>query len=221
VARNTWLCWSSGKDSAWALAALRDDPEHEVTAILTTVNRTHDRVAMHAVRRELLVRQGEATGLPVVEVPIPSPCSNAEYEAAMAGAVDRATEAGVTHMAFGDLFLEDVRTYRETMLGPTRLEPIFPIWGLDTHELAREMVAAGLEAWVTCVDPRVLGSEFAGRRFDGNFLEDLPESVDPCGERGEFHTFACAGPMFRMPISVRPGEIVERDGFVFADLLPE
>ena len=221
VRRRTWLCWSSGKDSAWSLRALRAAGAWEVTALLTTVNAVHGRVAMHATRRALLRRQGEAAGLPVVEVPIPSPCSNEEYEAAMGRALDRARAEGVRCMAFGDLFLEDVRAYRERMLAPTGIEPVFPLWGLETGALARAMVAGGLEARVTCVDPRQLDPAFAGRAFDAAFLDELPAGVDPCGERGEFHTFAHAGPMFGAPIAIRVGEVVLRDGFVFADLVPE
>lgn len=219
--RRTWLCWSSGKDSAWSLHALRTEGAHEVTALLTTVNAVHGRVAMHATRRELLRRQSEAAGLPVVEVPIPSPCSNEEYEAAMGRALERARTEEVECMAFGDLFLEDIRAYRERMLAPTGIEPVFPLWGLETSALARAMVAGGLEARVTCVDPRQLDPAFAGRAFDAAFLDELPKGVDPCGEKGEFHTFAHAGPMFGVPIAVRVGEVVVRDGFVFADVLPE
>ena len=213
------LCWSSGKDSAWSLHILRMKREVEVVGLLTTVNETYARVAMHAVRVELLEAQSKAIGLPLRPVPIPSPCSNAEYEAAMSRAVERAKAEGITVMAFGDLFLEDIRRYREERFAGTGIAPIFPIWGLPTAELASEMVAAGLRARVTCVDPRQLSKSFAGREFDADFLADLPPAVDPCGERGEFHTFAYDGPMFQHSIPVQPGEVVERDGFVFADLL--
>jgi uncharacterized protein (TIGR00290 family) len=214
------LSWSSGKDSAWALHRLRREAEVEVVGLVTTVNEAHDRVAMHAVRSELLRAQAEASGLELWTVPIPSPCSNAEYESAMQVALTRAREAGIEAMAFGDLFLEDIRRYREEKLRGTGIAPVFPLWGLPTDALAREMIAGGLRARLTCVDPKQLAASFAGREFDGAFLDDLPESVDPCGERGEFHSFAYDGPMFRRPIPVRSGEVVERDGFVFADLLP-
>jgi uncharacterized protein (TIGR00290 family) len=215
-----WLAWSTGKDSAWALHRLRQAGAVEVTALLTTVNAVHDRVAMHAVRRRLLEAQAAAAGLPLVPVLIPSPCSNAEYEAAMGAAVDRARAEGVTVMAFGDLFLEDIRAYREKMLAGTGIAPLFPVWGTDTAALAREMIAGGLRARLTCVDPRVLPACLAGRAFDQSLLDELPPGVDPCGERGEFHSFVSAGPMFRHAIPVRGGETVERDGFVFVDLLP-
>jgi len=213
------LCWSSGKDSAWTLHVLRRRGEVDVVGLLTTVNAAHERVAMHAVRVALLEAQAQAAGLPLWQVPIPSPCSNQEYEAAMGEAVRQALAAGVTMMAFGDLFLEDVRRYRETQLAGTGLTPIFPVWGLPTDALARDMVAAGLRARLTCVDPKQLPASFAGREFDAALLGDLPASADPCGERGEFHTFAYAGPMFRHPVPIRSGEIVTRDGFVFADLI--
>jgi len=214
------LSWSSGKDSAWALHRLREAGEVELVGLVTTINRAAGRVAMHAVREGLLERQARATGLPLWRVPIPSPCSNAQYEAAMAGVVARAVAAGIERMAFGDLFLADIRAYRERQLAGTGLAPSFPIWGLETGALAREMVAAGLRAYVTCVDPRQLDPAFAGRSFDAAFLDDLPEGVDPCGENGEFHTFAWAGPMFTEPVAVVPGPVVERDGFHFADLGP-
>jgi uncharacterized protein (TIGR00290 family) len=213
------LCWSSGKDSAWTLHVLRQRREVDVVGLLTTINDVHARVAMHAVRLALLEAQAEAVGLPLWKVPIPSPCSNQQYEAAMGEAIRKALAAGVTVMAFGDLFLEDIRRYREQQLAGTGLTPIFPIWGLPTPALARDMVAAGLQARLTCVDPKQLPASFAGREFDPALLRDLPAGVDPCGERGEFHTFAYAGPMFQRTVPVRSGEIVERDGFVFADLL--
>jgi len=215
-----WLSWSSGKDSAWALHELRSGPDFEVTALLTTVNRAVNRVAMHAVREELLEAQAAAAGLPLVKVPIPSPCSNEDYEAAMGAAMARARAEGVLHMAFGDLFLEDIRRYREEKLQAAGMTAIFPVWGRDTARLAREMVAGGLRAYLTCVDPRQLERKFAGRAFDLQLLDELPAGVDPCGEKGEFHSFAFAGPMFSRSIAVTHGEIVERDGFIFADLLP-
>jgi uncharacterized protein (TIGR00290 family) len=214
------LAWSSGKDSAWSLHQLRAAGEVEVVGLLTTINQAADRVAMHAVRSQLLRAQADAAGLPLWQVPIPWPCSNAEYEAAMSAALDRARRQGVEAVAFGDLFLEDIRRYREEKLAPTGLRPLFPLWGQPTAPLAAEMVAGGLRARLTCVDPRALDGRFAGREFDAALLAELPASVDPCGERGEFHTFAYDGPMFSRPIPVVSGEVVARDGFVFADLLP-
>jgi uncharacterized protein (TIGR00290 family) len=213
------LAWSSGKDSAWALHLLRQRGEVDVVGLLTTMNAAFDRVAMHAVRARLLRAQAEAAGLPLVEVPLPWPCSNAEYEAAMGAALAAARRDGVTAVAFGDLFLEDVRRYREERMAGTGLEPLFPLWREPTDALARAMIAGGLRARLTCVDPRQLAPSFAGREYDAALLAELPAGVDPCGERGEFHTFAYAGPMFARPIAVRAGEVVERDGFVFGDLL--
>lgn len=212
------LAWSSGKDSAWALHVLRQQGA-EVSGLLTTVNETHGRVAMHAVRRELLERQARAVGLPLTVVPIPSPCPNEVYEAAMAEALAAARSAGVKAVAFGDLFLEEVRRYREERMAGSGLGCLFPLWGRPTAGLAREMIAGGLAAWLTCIDPRKLPAHFAGRAFDAALLAELPPGVDPCGENGEFHSFASSAPMFREPVAVRPGEVVERDGFVFADLL--
>jgi uncharacterized protein (TIGR00290 family) len=214
-----WLAWSSGKDSAWSLHVVRERRQLNVVALLTTVNQTHDRVAMHAVRKSLLEKQAAAAGLPLRVVPIPSPCPNQEYERAMAVAMSRAQSEGVTHVIFGDLFLEDVRRYREENLAKCGMTPEFPLWGVPTRQLAEEMIAGGLRSYITCVDPRKLDKSFAGREWNRALLRDLPPSVDPCGENGEFHTFASAGPMFRMPIAVERGEVVERDGFVFADLL--
>jgi uncharacterized protein (TIGR00290 family) len=216
-----WLAWSSGKDSAWALHTVRREGEFDVVALLTTVNRTHERVAMHAVRESLLEIQAEAAGLPLVKVPIPSPCSNEAYEQAMSQAMTQAKAEGIQHVIFGDLFLEDIRAYREKQLARCDMIPIFPLWGKETRQLAEDMVAGGLSAFLTCVDPRRLDRTFAGRRFDSNLLAALPGNVDPCGENGEFHTFANAGPMFDAEVGVTVGEIVERDGFVFADLLGE
>jgi uncharacterized protein (TIGR00290 family) len=216
-----WLSWSSGKDSTMALAALREDPAVEVVGLLTTVNEDADRVAMHAVRRALLTAQAAALGLPLHVVPIPQACRNETYEERMAAAVDAARADGVTRMAFGDLFLVDVRAYREQMLAPTGIEPLFPLWGRDTTALAGEMLDRGVRATLTCVDPRQLDSAFAGREYDGRLLAELPQGIDPCGENGEFHTFVRDGPGFRHPLAVRTGEVVERDGFVFADVLPE
>jgi uncharacterized protein (TIGR00290 family) len=214
------LSWSSGKDSAFALLALRLAKTYDVVGLLTTVNQVHDRVAMHAVRRELLRLQARAAGLPLLEVDLPYPCSNDEYEARMKAFVQRALDLGVSAVAFGDLFLEDVRAYRERQLTGTGLTPVFPLWGKPTPGLAREMIASGLKACLTCVDPKQIDPSFAGRPFDQRLLDELPPHADPCGERGEFHTFAWAGPMFGAPVNVVPGEIATRDGFVFADLLP-
>jgi uncharacterized protein (TIGR00290 family) len=214
------VSWSSGKDSAWLVHALRRMPDVELGALLTTINESVQRVAMHAVRVELLEAQADALGLPLWQVPIPSPCPNDVYERAMTQAVARAVDEGFTHVAFGDLFLEDVRRYREERLEGTGLTPLFPLFGADTSALAREMVASGLGARLTCVNPKVLDGAFVGREFDARLLDELPASIDPCGERGEFHTFAYRGPMFRRPIPIESGVIVERDGYFFADLLP-
>ncbi len=211
------LSWSSGKDSAWTLHVLRQQ-RVDVVGLVTTVNEVFARVAMHAVREALLEKQAEAAGVPLWKVPIPHPCSNEEYEEAMAAVIERARSEAITAMAFGDLFLAEIRAYREKQLAGTGIEPLFPIWGLPTGALAREMVAAGLRARITCVDPKQMPRHFAGRVFDADLLAELPEGVDPCGERGEFHTFCYAGPVFRQPIEVVLGEVTERDGFVFADL---
>jgi uncharacterized protein (TIGR00290 family) len=212
------LSWSSGKDSAWTLQVLREQNELDVVGLVTTVNEVFDRVAMHAVRRELLEAQASAAGLPLWAVPIPSPCTNAEYEARMRTLVERARAEGIEAMAFGDLFLEDIRRYRETQLAGTGLRPVFPLWQRPTRALAHEMLAAGVRAHVTAVDPKQVPKELCGRVWDAELLGALPEGADPCGENGEFHTFVSAGPMLKSPITVRPGEVVERDGFVFADL---
>lgn len=216
----TWLSWSSGKDSAWALHRLRQSPEHAVTGLFTTVNTAFDRVAMHAVRVDLLRRQADAVGLPLHLIEIPYPCSNADYEAVMGAFVEQARAAGVTHMAFGDLYLEDIRRYREDKLAGSGIAPVFPLWGEPTGGLVDTMLDAGLRAVLTCVDPRALPAAFAGRELTSALVAELPEGVDPCGENGEFHSFVFDGPMFRHPLAIRPGEVVERDGFVFADVLP-
>jgi uncharacterized protein (TIGR00290 family) len=216
------LSWSSGKDSAWALHVLRQQDDVELVGLVTTVNEAFNRVAMHAVRRELVEAQAEAAGLPLRVVHLPWPCSNEIYEARVAEAIRGALTDGVTHMAFGDLFLEDVRDYRIRQLAGTGIDPMFPLWGSAdlTPALARTMVGAGLRAVITCVDPRQVSEDFVGRTFDPAFLDDLPTGVDPCGERGEFHSFCYAGPMFSREIPVAVGDIVTRDGFTFADLLP-
>ena len=215
--------WSSGKDSAWALHLLRRRGEVEVVGLVTTLNEAFGRVAMHGVRAELVRAQAEAAGLPLWEVPLPWPCPNGEYEARMRAVVEKARSEGVTGFAFGDLFLADVRAYRERQLAGSGIEPLFPVWGTpaDTPALARAMIDAGFRATLTCIDPRHLPPAFAGREFEGELLAELPSGVDPCGENGEFHTFCHAGPVFDRPVWVRVGDVVERDGFCFADLLPE
>lgn len=217
--KRVMLAWSSGKDSAWALYCLRQTAGIEVMGLLTTINEAFDRVAMHAVRRELLQKQAEAAGLPLVTVPLPWPCANGEYERRMEDACARMQAAGVEAVAFGDLFLEDLRAYRVKQLARAGLEPLFPLWGMKTAELARTMMVAGQRARVTCVDPTKLDRSFAGRDYDGQFLADLPAGVDPCGENGEFHTFVYESPAFEKAVAIRGGEVVERDGFVFADVL--
>ena len=214
------LSWSSGKDSAWALHLLRQQAEYEIAGLLTTFNQAFDRVAMHGVRRALVEQQASAAELPLWTVPLPWPCANEQYEALMSQACREAIARGIECIGFGDLFLEDVHAYRERQLSGTGLSPVFPLWGLPTHALAREMLAAGLQATLTCVDPSKLDASFAGRRFDHKLLAELPSTVDPCGETGEFHTFAHAGPMFSHEIPTIPGETVIRDSFAFADLLP-
>jgi uncharacterized protein (TIGR00290 family) len=214
------LSWSSGKDSAWALHLLRQQPQYEIVGLLTTINSAFDRVAMHSTRRSLVEMQAQAAGIPLLAVPLPWPCSNQEYERIMKDVCTGAVEQGVTAIAFGDLFLADIRAYRERQLQGTGLEPIFPVWQVPTDQLARQMIAAGLRAKLVCVDPKKLAPAFAGRDFDLQLLADLPAGVDPCGENGEFHSFVHAGPMFDRPIAVVAGERVERDGFWFCDVLP-
>lgn len=202
------------------LYALRQQADVDITGLFTTTNREADRVAMHAVRSVLLQRQAKCTGLPLHIIPLPHPCSNTDYEAAMAAFVPQARADGVACFAFGDLFLEDVRHYREHTLQASGIEPLFPLWGSDTAQLSRQMLAAGLRAWITCIDPRQMPASFAGREYNESFIDDLPDSVDACGEYGEFHSFAFAGPMFQSSIDFRLAETVERDGFVFTDLIP-
>ncbi len=214
------VAWSSGKDCAWALHALRRTGAVEVAGLLTTVTEAFGRVSMHAVREELLDRQAAALGLPCRKIRIPFPCPNERYEQEMAAALAAARAEGVTHVAFGDLFLEDVRAYREAKLAGAGVAPLFPLWGRPTGPLVREMIEGGLRAVITCVDPRRLDRTFAGRTLDAALLAELPPGVDPCGENGEFHTFAFEGPMFSAPIPITTGEVVEREGFVFADVLP-
>ncbi|MGC2210300.1 MAG: ATP-binding protein [Candidatus Korobacteraceae bacterium] len=211
------LSWSSGKDSAWALHLLRQEPGIELVGLLTTLNTEFQRVAMHGTRRAVLEAQAAAAGLPLWIVPLPWPCSNEIYEQRMSEVCQRAIDEGIEAMAFGDLFLADVRAYREKQLKPTGLEPLFPLWEIPTAELARSMIAGGLRARLACVDTRQLPERFAGREFDCALLEDFPPEIDPCGERGEFHTCVYAGPMFTAPLQLEAGEIVNRDGFVYAD----
>jgi uncharacterized protein (TIGR00290 family) len=212
------LSWSSGKDSAWALHVLNRTHPGAVAALLTTVNEAVDRVAMHAVRRDVLAAQARMAGLPLRIVPIPHPCPNDVYEARMATAVADAVADGFTHVAFGDLFLDDVRRYREERLAKSGLEPMFPVWGMPTARLAEDMIAAGLQARLSCVDTRVLDRRFVGQSFDRSLLNDLPRTVDPCGENGEFHTCVTAGPMFANALDVEVGDTVTREPFVWADL---
>jgi uncharacterized protein (TIGR00290 family) len=214
------VSWSTGKDSAWCLRALYAVADVEVVGLLATVNEAHDRVAMHAVRHELLAAQARAVGLPLTVVKLPSPCSNATYDAAMQRAMTRARAEGVEAVAFGDLFLEEIRRYREERLARVGMRALFPLWGRPTRALAEEMIAAGLRARLTCVDPRAIPASFAGREFDLRLLGELPAHADPCGENGEFHSFAWDGPMLLRPIGIQTGEVVLRDGFVFVDLLP-
>lgn len=211
------LSWSSGKDSAWTLHVLRQRGDCEIVGLLTTLNSEFDRVAMHGTRRSVLEAQAQAAGVPLWIVPLPWPCTNEIYEARMREVCERALREGINGVAFGDLFLRDVRSYREMQLKATGLEPLFPLWDRPTAALAREMLAAGLRARLTCVDLKQLSAEFAGREFDIALLEDLPAEADPCGEKGEFHSCVYAGPMFRAPIALEAGEVVVRDGFAFAD----
>ena len=218
--RKTLLSWSSGKDSAWTLHALRQRSDVEVVGLMTTVNQLYHRISIHAVRVELLQRQAEAAGLPLYLISLPHPCTNADYEAAMGTFIGQAKREGTECMAFGDLFLADIREYREGRLAGTGITPLFPLWQMDTTELAKEMIRGGLRAVITCLKAQQLPASFAGREFNEQFLADLPADIDPCGERGEFHSFAFDGPMFRSAVPVEVGERCEREGFVYADLLP-
>jgi len=216
--KRTLLSWSSGKDSAWSLHLLRLQNEYEIVGLLTTFNRAANRVAMHAVRRSLVEAQAKAAGIPLWDVDLPWPCSNADYECIMTETCKAAVQAGIECIAFGDLFLTDIRAYREKQRENSGLQPIFPVWDMPTRELARSVIKSGMRAKLTCVDPKLLAPEFVGREFDEQLLSEFPPDIDPCGENGEFHTFVYAGPMFRHDLSVEVGEIVSRDGFVFADL---
>lgn len=214
-----WISWSSGKDSAFALHEARRSDAFEIVGALTTVTETFARVSIHGVREEILRAQLDAAGLPAVVVQIPYPCPNETYEARMREVIDKAKAETITHMIFGDLFLEDVRAYRETMLKGTGITPVFPLWGRPTDALARDMIASGLETYLATVDLKRLPAHFAGRRFDAQLLADLPDGVDPCGENGEFHTCVASGPMFSKRLHITPGERVERDGFAYCDLV--
>lgn len=218
--RPIWLSWSSGKDSAYTLMKLRQSHEFDVVGLLTTVNENAGRVAMHAVREQLLEQQAAAVGIPLIVVKLPYPCSNQDYEERMNEALLRAKADGIHGVAFGDIFLEEVRKYREDKMATTGIATLFPIWGICTRVLSQELVQLGFKATTTCIDPKKLDPSFVGRSYDQHFLEDLPLDVDPCGENGEFHTFVSEGPVFSRPVPCRLGEVVERDGFVFQDLLP-
>lgn len=211
------LSWSSGKDSAWTLHLLRKNPEIEVVGLLTTLNAEFQRVAMHGTRRAVLEAQAEATQLPLWIVPLPWPCSNEIYEQKMAKVCERAVSERIDAIAFGDLFLQEVRAYRENQLKPTGLQPLFPLWEIPTPELARTMIGGGIRAKLTCVDTKQLPGSFAGREFDESLLHDFPAETDPCGERGEFHTCVYGGPMFSTSLHLEAGEVLNRDGFMFAD----
>jgi uncharacterized protein (TIGR00290 family) len=215
------FCWSGGKDSAMALHTLLQQQQFRVTALLTTVTEGYDRISMHGVRRELLLQQAESIGLPLHEVRIPPQCVNPIYEARMEHALRIFYDQGVRKVAFGDIFLEDLRAYREKNLARIGMTALFPIWKRDTRELIREFHANRFRAIATCIDPKTLSADLVGRELDRSFFRDLPPSADPCGENGEFHTFVFDGPIFRWPIPVRTGEVVHRNGFVFCDLLPE
>ena len=215
----TLLSWSTGKDSAWALHVLRQTPGLEIVGLLSSINEEADRVSRHGVRRSLAKAQAKAAGLPLHIISLPSPCSNEVYEERMSAFVAKARAAGVEAMAFGDLFLEDIRAYREERLRGSGITPLFPLWERNTRQLARDMISSGLRARVVSLNPRAIARDLIGREFDADLLDDLPSTADPCGENGEFHTFAYAGPMFDAPIDVTTGAIVERDGFVFADLV--
>lgn len=218
--KKTLLSWSSGKDSAWALHVLRQQQDIEVVGLFCTFNKKYERVAMHAVRNELICQQAERVGLPLHLIPIPDPCSDSEYKAIMADFIEGVKSKGIKCIAFGDLFLEEVRSYREDSLADTGITPLFPLWGMPTNELSKEMVSSGLRAIITCIDPKQLSAEFSGHVYDSSFLTQIPDSIDPCGEKGEFHSFAYDGPMFKDKVNICVGETVTRDGFIFTDILP-
>ena len=214
------LSWSSGKDSAWALHKLQSQDQYDIIGLFTTINQAFNRVAMHAVRMELLQQQARAVGLPLHIIEIPYPCTNEEYASRMESFVGKAKLLDVDYFAFGDLYLEDIRQYREERLADTGIKALFPLWQIPTVDLSREMINNGLKARLTCIDPKILDKQFAGQDYGQDLLESLPEEVDPCGENGEFHSFAYDGPMFKQAITIETGVIEERDGFVFADLIP-
>ena len=215
----TWLWWSTGKDSAWTLHVLAEQGRFRVDRLITTVTPTFGRVAVHGTRLEVLEAQAESVGVPLRTIELPYPCTNEDYEAAVQPVIAEAVDQGVDHMAFGDLFLEDVRAYREAMLDGSGIQPVFPIWGEDTNTLASRMLDSGVEAVITSLDPKRVEPKHAGARFNQTFLDGLPETVDPCGENGEFHTCVVSGPMMAKPLQVDLGEVVEREGFVYADVL--
>ena len=219
--KRTLLSWSSGKDSAWALHVLHRQQDVEVAGLFCTFNQKYERGAMHAVRNELICLQAESIGLPLQLIPIPDPCSDSEYKTIMADFIEQAKSQEIDAIAFGDLFLEDIRRYREESLAGTGIAPVFPLWGMPTDELSKEMVNSGLRAKITCIDPRHLSAEFAGHEYDRIFLEQIPDTIDPCGEKGEFHSFAYGGPMFMNELNIRVGETVTRGGFIYTDILPE
>ena len=214
-----FVSWSSGKDSAFALYEAQRLGLAEIVGVITTVNEVYDRVAMHGVRADLLNRQFAALGLPSIKVPIPNACTNEIYEGRMTEALEKLKALGIRHIVFGDLFLEDIRAYREKQLAKAEMQAIFPLWRRNTSSLAQDILASALTAHIVCVDPKKLNRSFAGRRFDNSFLCDLPSAIDPCGENGEFHTVVSAGPMLDAPIAISLGEVVERDGFIFADFM--
>ena len=219
--RKVLMSWSSGKDSAWALHKLQQNPDIDLLGLFCTVNKEFDRVAMHGVRVGLLQKQADSIGLPLQIIEIPNPCSNADYETIMGQFVERAKSDNIDCFAFGDLFLEDVRNYREEKLKGSGIKPIFPIWGMPTDKLSREMISSGLRTVITCINPKQTPKQFIGREFDDGFLDELPDTVDPCGENGEFHSFVFDGPMFKEKIEIVVGDIVQREGFIFADVLPK
>jgi len=219
--KKTLLSWSSGKDSAWTLYVLRQQQDIEVVGLFCTFNKKHERGAMHAVRNELIRQQAESAGLPLHLIPIPDPCSDSAYKKIMANFIEQVKSQGIENIAFGDLFLGEIRSYREESLAGTGITPLFPLWGKPTSELSKEMVNSGLRAKITCIDPKNLSPDFAGHEYDNTFLEQIPDSIDPCGENGEFHSFVYDGPMFKRKLNICVGETVTRDGFVFTDLFPE
>ncbi len=219
--KKTLLSWSSGKDSAWMLHLLKQDPDIEIAGLFSTINNEFNRIAMHSTRAELAEQQAECAGLPIKFIPLPYPCTNVQYEAIMNEFIKEVKREEIEYFAFGDLYLESVRNYREKNLAGTGITPLFPLWKKDTKKLSSEMIDAGLKAIVTCIDPKCLPKEFAGRNYDKDFLQQIPAGVDPCGENGEFHSFVFAGPMFHKKIDIRVGETVTRDGFVFTDIIQD